>query len=195
MERSSEKPAGGAATTVHVGDSLAFVREPRFRLTVERDGGSDSFVCETGRAIIGSHKAADLVVQDRTVSRFHCEIEVQQQRAFIRDLDSRNGTLVDGVHILRAYLKDGAILSLGRSRVRFELRPDQELPISERTSFGALIGTSQQMRRVFALLEKAAESNAAVLLQGEPGTGKASAAETIHSESARSGAPFIAIGR
>ena len=41
------------------------------------------------------------------------------------------------------------------------------------------------MRRAFALLERAAASSATVLLEGETGTGKEAAAESIHNESAR----------
>jgi DNA-binding NtrC family response regulator len=49
------------------------------------------------------------------------------------------------------------------------------------------------MRRAFALLERAATSDATVLLEGETGTGKEVAAESIHMESARRDGPFVVV--
>jgi transcriptional regulator with PAS, ATPase and Fis domain len=49
------------------------------------------------------------------------------------------------------------------------------------------------MSQVFALLQRAAASNATVLLEGETGTGKEAAAKSIHSRSARRGKPFIVV--
>src|SRR5262249_34306826 len=72
----------------------------------------------------------------------------------------------------------------------FELRNDPvKVPLSSRDSFGRLVGRSIAMRRVFALLERAAASDSSVLLQGDTGTGKEAAAESIHEASARRDAP------
>ena len=49
------------------------------------------------------------------------------------------------------------------------------------------------MRRVFALLEQVAGSDATVLILGETGTGKEAAAESIHLESPRRERPFVVI--
>ena len=56
-----------------------------------------------------------------------------------------------------------------------------------------MVGRSFAMRRAFSLLERAAASNATVLLGGETGTGKEAAAESIHRESARRDGPFIVV--
>ncbi len=49
------------------------------------------------------------------------------------------------------------------------------------------------MRAVYALLEAAAAGHSTVLLQGESGTGKDLAAESIHLESARRDGPFVVV--
>jgi transcriptional regulator with PAS, ATPase and Fis domain len=49
------------------------------------------------------------------------------------------------------------------------------------------------MRAAYALLEAAASSTATVLLQGESGTGKDLAAESIHAESPRRDGPFVVV--
>ena len=61
------------------------------------------------------------------------------------------------------------------------------------SGFGGIVGTSQRMKEVFALLKKVAESNSTVLISGESGTGKELAARAIHEASQRSNKPFVAV--
>ncbi len=146
------------------------------------------------KTVIGAHEGADVVLGDRTCSRFHCEIDVSGGRTIVRDLGSSNGTLVDAVSVLVAPLADGAVVSIGRTQLRFELAPGHvKLPLSPRTRFGRLEGHSAAMRAVFNVLERAARSDATVLLEGETGTGKDLAAESIHLESARAAGPFVVV--
>ncbi len=187
---------GDARTTSAVHDrAAAHTTVQRFWLRVL--GGAKAGATlhsEAERVVIGTHQSADLVLEDDTVSRFHCEIEVEGGRARIRDLGSRNGTLVDGVSVESAWLHADATLTLGMTEIRFELRSDPvKIALSEKACFGLMVGRSVAMRRVFALLERAAPSDATVLLEGETGTGKEVAAESIHLESARREGPFVIV--
>jgi DNA-binding NtrC family response regulator len=65
--------------------------------------------------------------------------------------------------------------------------------ISEPTRFGNLVGRSAPMRSLFELLQRAAISDATVLIEGETGTGKEATAEAIHREGSRKNGPFIVI--
>ena len=171
----------------------ATVRECRLtRLEDGRDGAPFLFAAE--RMVIGADPKADLVVADSAMSKFHCEICIRDGAAVVRDLGSRNGTLVDRVPVIEAPLRDGAVLSLGRTQLRFNIGTRQvEIPLSQRERFGRLIGRSTAMRSAFVVLEAAAASASTVLLQGESGTGKDLAAESIHVESARRDAPFVVV--
>jgi transcriptional regulator with PAS, ATPase and Fis domain len=60
-------------------------------------------------------------------------------------------------------------------------------------TFGPMIGSSAQMRKVYQVIEQAAPTQASVLIWGESGTGKELAAQTIHQLSPRAQMPFVAI--
>ncbi|HEX3759997.1 MAG TPA: sigma 54-interacting transcriptional regulator [Kofleriaceae bacterium] len=180
-------------TDVVAGEHHALVQQ--FQLAVI--GGADEgkrFDSAGERMTIGSDPGAQLTLADRAVSRFHAEIEVVGGRAIVRDLDSRNGVVVDGVPVLQAVLRDGAILAIGRTQLRFQLGAEPvRIPLSSRERFGVMVGRSPAMRAVFSVLERAAQSDATVLLEGETGTGKEAAAESLHRESARRDAPLIVV--
>jgi len=61
------------------------------------------------------------------------------------------------------------------------------------TRMGDMIGQSEEMRRVFEIIEAVAQSNASVLIVGESGTGKELVAHALHDKSDRRKGPFIAL--
>lgn len=167
---------------------------PPLELSVVGGADTGKRVSCAERVVVGTHPSAGLVLSDPTVSRFHCEIVVEKGRVLIRDLESRNGTTVDRVQVLLAPLAEGALIDVGRTKLRFGLGSDPvRVPLAVDARFGALVGRSIAMRQVFALLSRAAESEATVLLTGETGTGKELAAESIHLASRRKAGPFVVV--
>jgi ABC transport system ATP-binding/permease protein len=63
---------------------------------------------------MGRARRADFIVDARLVSRFHCRIAAGAAGLEVIDLDSTNGTFVNGQRIDRAPLKDGDRLGVGR---------------------------------------------------------------------------------
>lgn len=59
--------------------------------------------------------------------------------------------------------------------------------------FEGFIGTSPSMQAAYAIIDRAARSNAPVFIRGESGTGKELCAEAIHRRSARGGQSFVAL--
>src|SRR5262245_45798845 len=124
----------------------ALVRQFRLTAIAGPDAGR-SCSARKARATIGTHESNDLVLSDRSVSRFHCEVVWDDDRPRIRDLGSSNATLVDGVSVLEAHLPEGAVVTLGASRVRFDIAGEPvQVPVSGRDSFGGLVGGSVGMR-------------------------------------------------
>jgi transcriptional regulator with PAS, ATPase and Fis domain len=173
--------------------SVASVR--RFRLNVvEGPKVGLSYESRQDNCSIGSHPLNDLVIEDPTVSRFHCEIHITPQGPVVKDLSSRNGTILDGVQVLAGIPRSGSVLRLGATAARFQFGAETNpLPLSDRTRFGSLVGSSLPMRTAFALLERAAATTATVLMEGETGTGKGAAAESVHRESPRRDGPFMVV--
>ena len=60
-------------------------------------------------------------------------------------------------------------------------------------AFGEIVGKSQNMRQMFALIQQAAESDITVFISGESGTGKELVARAIHANSPRKAGPFIPV--
>ena len=73
--------------------------------------------------------------------------------------------------------------------VRDIVRAELETP----HSFDEIVGKSQIMQPMFALMQRAAESDITVLISGKSGTGKELVARAIHSNSPRKAGPFIAV--
>ena len=65
--------------------------------------------------------------------------------------------------------------------------------LETRHSFDDIVGKSQNMQQIFALMQRAAESDINVLISGESGTGKELVARAIHFNSPRKAAPFVTV--
>ena len=66
--------------------------------------------------IIGNSPDAGVQLNDRRASRAHCLIAEHDGRLLVRDLNSKHGTLVNGVRVKEAPLMPGDRLSVGRTR-------------------------------------------------------------------------------
>ena len=59
--------------------------------------------------------------------------------------------------------------------------------------FSEIVGKSQNMQQMFALMQRAAESDISVFISGESGTGKELVARAIHANSPRKTGPFVTV--
>jgi pSer/pThr/pTyr-binding forkhead associated (FHA) protein len=94
--------------------------EPREELVIVHDDQRtviDGPVVQIGRA-----PGCDIVLDDRNVSRRHAEIRRRGPVVVLVDLDSTNGTIVNGRRVREHPLADGDRITLGNSRLTFERR-------------------------------------------------------------------------
>lgn len=109
-------------------------------------------------------------------------VEAMQQGAFnylLKPLD---------INQLRAVTEKAAVAAkLRRTNIELNRRLD------EKFGFEGVVGTSAKMNELIGLLKRVAPTNAAVLIQGETGTGKELVAQAIHQNSPRKNKPFVAL--
>ena len=176
--------------TVRLKSDLLTVGSFRVDVIAGADLGTTAAAVE-GKLTVGTADDATLRLSDPTVSRYHAEFEATAEGVVFRDLGSTNGT-VHGAALVR----EGRVLSTTEFRVgRTALRlvydgGSGQVPISAQRSFGAMLGASSAMRRVYAMLEKAAPTTVPVLVLGESGTGKELAARALHAASPRASRPL-----
>ncbi|MBN1944211.1 MAG: sigma 54-interacting transcriptional regulator [Bradymonadales bacterium] len=141
---------------------------------------------------IGSLNENDVVVDEDTVSRFHCQIVQEEDNYILKDLASTNGTYLDGVRIREAFLTKGSRIKLSHVELAFEpIEEHIRVEPANLTRYGEIVGQNLRMRQIFNILERISPSAATVILEGETGTGKEVVARTIHNKSNRSKGPFI----
>ena len=144
------------------------------------------------RVLAGTSPACDIPLTDRMVSRRHAAFELAGPHLRVTDLDSTNGTFVQGLRVGDALLRGGELVRLGETVLRAEAlgaTPGPELPRSAR--FGKLLGASEEMRRLYPLCERLAAASVPVIIEGETGTGKEVLAEAIHEQGPRAAKPFV----
>ncbi|MFO0712536.1 MAG: sigma 54-interacting transcriptional regulator [Sandaracinus sp.] len=144
---------------------------------------------------VGSGPEAEIPLQDRAVSRAHCELSLELGRVRVRDLGSKNGTWVGACRVIEVEVGAGAELVVGASTLRIEVeRQRLRKPVYEGLDrLGPLVGRSQPMLRLFAAIERLASSPEPVLVRGESGTGKELVARALHEGGPRASAPFVIV--
>ncbi len=95
--------------------------DPRRRAARLRVDGRTS-VLNSGGAVLGRSREADIQVDDQNVSRKHAEVRPSGASWTVRDLGSTNGVKVNGRRIQGAQsLRSGDTITLGTSDIVFEL--------------------------------------------------------------------------
>ncbi|MBS0264004.1 MAG: FHA domain-containing protein [Planctomycetes bacterium] len=107
-----------------------------FAQLVPADGG-DPITIEKDVTIVGRQaEHCDLVLTRKSISKIHCIIAKTDGLLFVRDLDSTNGTKVNGQKIVRGALLPGDVLSFAGEKFKVHLGPSpraEAMPPIDRT--------------------------------------------------------------
>jgi general secretion pathway protein E len=93
-------------------------------LEIANNGKTSRVPIEGVRLSIGRHASNALVLEDTLASRNHCVIEKLNNQFRVRDLNSSNGTMVNGEVIRESFLEPGDIISIGSTTLEFLLGDD-----------------------------------------------------------------------
>lgn len=158
------------------------------------DGNRRKFELGNKKIIkLGKKSDNDIVINDKTVSRYHVEIQQSENNSYLlKDLNSTNGTSINGMKVREAYLSQGDQIEIGETKIEFQTYDENvQIEPSEDNFFGDMVGKSRKMRQIFGVLARISPSQATVIIEGETGTGKELVAKAIHQNSSRSDKPFI----
>ena len=142
---------------------------------------------------IGTAPGNVLVLTDSTVSGYHLELSLSQEGVSVVDLGSTNGTRVGDISLHRGVIQPGAVLVLGRTKLRVLEGAGAAVEFFEPDAQSDLCGRTPAMRRLMAQVFRVARTPVPVLLVGESGTGKEVVAREIHRYSDRVSKPFVTV--
>jgi len=142
---------------------------------------------------IGRDASCTIVLDDKRVSSVHGELVATALGVRIRDLGSKNGIWAGDVRVHEGYLAEATTLMFGPIELSFEPTRPERLRLPQKEQIGSLYGRTPAMREVFARIERSAQADLTVLVEGETGTGKELVAQAIHELSPRADKPFVVV--
>lgn len=89
-------------------------------IITESSGVARELALDKERVSIGRHADNDICLNDKAVSGHHAVIITILSDSFLEDLDSTNGTLVNGKQIAKHPLSNGDTVTIGRNSLRYE---------------------------------------------------------------------------
>lgn len=91
----------------------------RAMLLLDTPNGPHPIPLESTLLTIGRGLNNDIILEDTRVSRHHAQLRYKARRFWVTDLNSTNGTYINGERISEADLRNGDVLSLGGLELTF----------------------------------------------------------------------------
>lgn len=135
---------------------------------------------------IGRDPENQVILNDEFTSGRHMRIERKNNGFMLRDLRSRNGTLINGTRVFEAMLNDGDRIRVGVTEMQFAISKTETSDVE--TASKSPAWNAQLLR-----LPNIAQSAFPVLLTGPSGAGKDVLAQSIHRQSPRKRGPFVSV--
>ena len=133
---------------------------------------------------IGRDHCNTISIKDPFVSSRHIRIEKRKRGYLLRDMQSRNGTFVNGMPVVEVYLSNNDTLMVGESLFIFSKLNRKPNPMKSENKNWNL-----QLQRLPAI----ANTDYTVLVIGPSGSGKEVIARWIHEQSSRRNKPYVVI--
>lgn len=104
-----------------------FSERPAYLKQVEGPGAPRTILLTDEEKIIGRGDATDIHVPSVEISRMHASVAAVEGRHLIKDMESRNGLILNGIRIISATLHDGDIIQIGNAVFIFRASTGQRL--------------------------------------------------------------------
>lgn len=135
---------------------------------------------------IGRDSANSLTLNDDAISSRHARLDRTINGFCLRDLQSRNGTWLNGLRVMEAIVTDGDRIRIGETEIVFS----ETLDLPNKVGLSSLNSVwNEQLRR----MDSISASDLPILLLGPSGSGKEVLAQEIHRLSNRSHNTFVGV--
>jgi DNA-binding NtrC family response regulator len=159
------------------------------------------------QVLMGRGEDCDISVQDKKLSRQHALFKRVENQLFLTDLDSTNGTYVNGEKLLTGgRLNHGDEVKAGSTRAVAVMTAATAGPGTAQAAEGKgaekaapvhgrsdIVVADPTMLKIYELCDRIAPRYSSALVMGETGVGKEVVARYLHSTSPYRDGPFIAI--
>ncbi len=147
--------------------------------------------------MVGRLPPSDVRFDDSSVSRQHARFRWVECRLVVEDLQSKNGTWVDGKRVPSAVLSSGQEVMLGNLRAVVAIAGEAGggRPTEPTSAAGGedVVIENPIMRALYEQVSRLASRDMPVLILGETGTGKEHVARSLHAGGNRASGPFKAV--
>lgn len=132
-------------------------------LTYKEGGVAKRFAMEDQECLLGRAPECNLILAQAGISRNHCKIIEKDHQTILEDLNSKNGTRVNGVYVKSVELSSGDIIQIGEYQLRFEAagqssKPPQQVVLSEEKGLqeeaGTIIRRVNELKDIIAQYER-----------------------------------------
>lgn len=148
-------------------------------------GGGDPIPLLKKKLLMGRRETCDIVLRFGNVSGSHCELSLESGYWFVKDLNSRNGTRVNGYRITRRRIDPRDILFVGKHQYEINYSPAELGAVGPPPDGGDLEDILGQ-----SLMESAGLNHKARQVQdGRIGRDQPAAAESEKDEAEEEGSP------
>jgi adenylate cyclase len=125
------------------------------------EGGGDNIPLLKPSLIVGRRESCDIVLRFSNVSGQHCQLTLENGYWFVQDMNSQNGTKVNGSRIVRKRLDPGDRLSMAKHKYVIRYSP---------TENGATGPPPSDEADLESVLSKSLLDRAGLQRRPEPGT-------------------------